>query len=92
LREGSVSSMPSPSSPANGKVSGSLVTGDALVPIAIGTVAWIIAAIVLMFFREQLEQAGTTWWFGACAVGVISGLGGIAYVLYRRRREGGAAR
>jgi hypothetical protein len=68
------------------------VTGDALVPIILGTIAWAIASIVLVFFRSDLEQAGTTWWFGACAVGVISGLGGIAYVLYRRRREGGAAR
>ncbi len=61
-------------------------------PIIIGTAAWVIAAIVLLIFRADLEQAGTTWWFGACAVGVVSGLGGIAYVLYRRRREGGAAR
>ena len=61
-------------------------------PILIGTITWAIAAIVLLFFRSELEQAGTTWWFGACAVAVISGVGGIAYVLYRRRREGGAAR
>ena len=84
--------MRSPSSPANGKVSGSLVTGDALVPIIFGTAGWIIAAIALLFFRDSLESAGTTWWFGACGIGVISGLGGIAYVLHRRRREGGAAR
>jgi hypothetical protein len=68
------------------------VTGDALVPIILGTVTWMIAAVVLLFFRTSLTEAGTTWWFGACAVGVISGLGGIAYVLYRRRREGGSAR
>jgi hypothetical protein len=68
------------------------VTGDALVPIIFGTAAWIIAAIALLFFRDSLESAGTIWWFGACAIGVISGLGGIAYVLHRRRREGGAAR
>jgi hypothetical protein len=62
------------------------------VPIFFGTVGWIIAAIALLFFRDSLESAGTSWWFGACAIGVISGLGGIAYVLHRRRREGGAAR
>jgi hypothetical protein len=62
------------------------------VPIIIGTVAWVIAALVLVGFRSSLETAGTLWWFGACAIGVISGLGGIAYVLYRRRREGGIAR
>ena len=84
--------MSSPSSSADRAVSGSLVTGDALVPIIFGTVIWMIAAVVLMFFRTSLTEAGTTWWFGACAIGVISGLGGIAYVLYRRRREGGAAR
>ena len=61
-------------------------------PIIIGTAAWVIAAIVLLTARADLAQAGTTWWCGACAVGVVSGLGGIAYVLYRRRREGGAAR
>jgi hypothetical protein len=68
------------------------VNGDALVPIILGTVAWVIAAILLLFFRSSLSEAGTTWWFGACAVGFISGLGGIAYVLHRRRREGGIAR
>lgn len=68
------------------------MTGDALVPIIIGTAAWVIAAVILIGFRDSLAATGTTWWFGACAVGVISGLGGIGYVLYRRRREGGAAR
>ena len=61
-------------------------------PIFLGTVTWMIAAVVLLFFRTSLTEAGTTWWFGACAIGVISGLAGIAYVLHRRRREGGAAR
>jgi hypothetical protein len=75
-----------------GSISTSLSNGDALTPIIIGTIAWVIAAIVLLMFRDSLIEAGTTWWFGACGVGVISGLGGIAYVLYRRRREGGAAR
>lgn len=76
----------------SGSITSSLTNGDALTPIVIGTAAWVIAALVLLFFRDSLAAAGTTWWFGACAVGVISGLGGIAYVLYRRRREGGAAR
>ena len=75
-----------------GSISTSLSNGDALTPIIIGTVAWVIAIVALLFFRDSLATAGTTWWFGACAVGIISGLGGIAYVLYRRRREGGAAR
>ena len=61
-------------------------------PIILGTVAWVIAAVVLLFFRSSLEEAAATWWFGACAVGVMSGLGGIAYVLRRRRRVGGVAR
>ncbi|MEY4137561.1 MAG: hypothetical protein RL205_1689 [Actinomycetota bacterium] len=76
----------------SGSISTSLSNGDALTPIAIGTVAWALAAVALLLVRDSLETAGTTWWFGACAVGIISGLGGIAYVLYRRRREGGAAR
>ena len=84
--------MRSPSTPANGKVSGSLVTGDALVPIFFGTVAWLCAGVLLLFLRDSLSDADTTWWFGACGIGVLSGLGGIAYVLHRRRREGGAAR
>jgi len=75
-----------------GSISTSLSNGDALTPIIIGTVAWVIAIVALLFFHDSLATAGTTWWFGACAVGIISGLGGIAYVLYRRRREGGAAR
>ncbi len=75
-----------------GSITSSLSNGDALTPIVIGTVAWVIAGFVLVLLRDSLAAAGTTWWFGACAAGVISGLGGIAYVLYRRRREGGVAR
>jgi len=75
-----------------GSITASLSNGDALAPIIVGTATWVVAAIVLLFFRDTLHTAGTTWWFGACAVGILSGLGGIAYVLYRRRREGGVAR
>jgi len=63
-----------------------------MAPVIIGVILWFVALVVLLVFRQQLADAGTSWWFGACAVGLISGLVGIAYLRYRRRREGGAGR
>lgn len=73
-------------------MSGALVTGDALQPVILGLILWVIALIVLILCHDSLVAAGTTWWYGACFVGIISGILGVGYIRYRRRREGGIAR
>jgi Na+/melibiose symporter-like transporter len=55
----------------------------AYIPIAIGTVAWIVAGIVLWIM--QREQSA---WIAVCAVGALAGLGGLIYLNIRARRPG----
>lgn len=60
---------------------------DALLPVAIGTVAWIVVLVGLLLAKPTLDANGTTWWIGAAAVGVVSGAGGIVFLRWRRRRS-----
>ena len=53
----------------------------------IGTIAWTIAALVLLL----RGGADPVWWLWTCAVGVAVGLVGLAYCVGRRgRRRPGA--
>ena len=40
----------------------------------------------LLVARPTLDENGTTWWIGAAAVGVVSGLGGLVFLRWRKRR------
>ena len=60
----------------------------ATVPIVVGTALWAFAGILSLFFWESLNDAGATWWYAACGVGVLSGLGGIFYLHRRGMRPG----
>ena len=70
--------------------SGDQTEDNAFLPITIGTVAWLIAGVVLLVLRDQLAP-GSRWWIGSCAVGVISGVGGMIYVKRRAGRPRRAA-
>lgn len=52
-------------------------------PVAIGTVLWGVAFLVLLPFHDRLEDAGRLWWIPTCAAGFLLGLVGLVYV--RRR-------
>ncbi len=58
---------------------------DAIVPVAIGTAAWAVVLVVLVLRRADL--AGQQWWIGAAAVGVLSGVGGLIFLRWRRPQE-----
>ncbi len=60
---------------------------DAILPVSIGTAAWIVVLVGLLIARPVLEENGTTWWIGAAAVGVVSGLGGLVFLYWRRGRS-----
>jgi ABC-type nickel/cobalt efflux system permease component RcnA len=60
---------------------------DGILPVAIGTAAWAIAFVVLLLMRSSLEEHGTTWWIGAAAVGLVSGLGGLLFLRWRKGRH-----
>ena len=58
---------------------------DAVVPVTVGTALWAVAFLGLLVFRNQLADAGNSWWLAVCATGFALGLLGIWYV--RRRRD-----
>lgn len=72
------------------------VDADGVNAVALGTLGWTVALVVLgIFFREPLAQADASWWIWVCAVGAVLGVFGLLYVTRRReayRRHGFAHR
>ena len=61
------------------------VDADGVNAVALGTIAWTVALVVLgVFFREPLAQADASWWIWVCAVGAVLGVLGLFYVTRRR--------
>ncbi|HEX6338418.1 MAG TPA: DUF2530 domain-containing protein [Jiangellaceae bacterium] len=58
---------------------------DGVRTVAIITVLWALAFVVLAFFRTDLDEAGRGWWIWACLAGVGLGLLGLEYC--RKRRD-----
>lgn len=67
---------------------------DGVNAMIFGTVAWLVALLVLVtLFRGTLDAHDATWWIWVCVAGVIIGLIGLQYVTRRRaayRRAKGA--
>ena len=59
---------------------------DAILPVAIGTAAWLVALVVLVVLRPTLEENGASWWIGVAAVGAVSGLLGLVFLRWRKGR------
>lgn len=58
---------------------------DGVRSVTVGTVLWVIAFLVLLTMRGQLEDEGRSWWLWTCLAGAGLGLLGIEYT--RRRRN-----
>lgn len=57
---------------------------SAQVAVRVGTIAWVIAAAIgvpILLARDS----GVAWWLMTCAIGVISGLGGLVYLRAKLR-------
>ena len=59
---------------------------DAILPVAIGTVVWLVALVVLVVMRPTLDENGMSWWIGVAAVGAVSGLLGLVLLRWRKGR------
>lgn len=59
---------------------------DAIVPVAIGTAVWAVVLVVLLVQHTALESDGRQWWLGVAVVGLVSGLLGLVFLVWRRRR------
>jgi Protein of unknown function (DUF2530) len=52
--------------------------------VAVGAVLFLVGFAVLLPFRDQLADAGRTWWLWSCLAGF--GLGVVGWAYCRRRR------
>ena len=59
---------------------------DGVGSVAVGTVLWLIALIVMIPFVSQLRSDGRLWWLATAACGVGLGLLGLVIVIRRRNR------
>ncbi|MEA4942910.1 MAG: DUF2530 domain-containing protein [Propionicimonas sp.] len=55
--------------------------------VTIGTIAFVIATVVLWLQRDALNAAGQGWWLWVCVTGVGIGLVGMAVVWVRSHRR-----
>ena len=58
---------------------------DGVFAVAVGTVLWGVAFVVLLAFNGRLRDDGRLWWLATCGIGFLVGLLGLWYV--RRRRD-----
>jgi hypothetical protein len=56
---------------------------NAFVPVLIGTIAWAVAAVTTWILRDSI---GEPWWPITCLIAVVCGVGGLAYLRWRRWR------
>jgi hypothetical protein len=59
---------------------------DAILPVSIGTLVWLVVLAGLLFQRSTLDANGTSWWIWTAVVGVVSGAGGVLFLTWRKRR------
>lgn len=59
---------------------------DGILPVAIGTAAWAVALVVLLLLRPRFAEINELG-IGVAAVGLLSGLLGLVFLRWRKRRH-----
>ena len=59
---------------------------DAILPVSLGTIVWFLVLVGLLMQRNGLEEDGNSWWISVAVVGLVSGLGGVVFLTWRKRR------
>jgi Protein of unknown function (DUF2530) len=57
---------------------------DGVTAVALGTIAWTVALVVLLLLRDQLAASGAQWWIWVAVTGALLGLPGLWYTSRRR--------
>jgi hypothetical protein len=57
--------------------------------VAVGALSFLVAFLLLLPFRDRLEDAGHGWWIWTCLAGFGLGVVGWEYCRRRRRRRQG---
>lgn len=57
---------------------------DGVGAVAMGTVAWCVALVVLLLLRDRLAESDAQWWIAVAATGAGLGLLGLLYTTRRR--------
>ena len=60
---------------------------DGILPVAIGTGAWLVVLVALLLNWGRLDEGGLLWWVGVAAVGVVSGALGLVFLRWRKGRR-----
>ena len=58
---------------------------DARKAYFVGSVAWLVALVVVLVFRAELAANGLGWWLWCAIIGLGLGLIGLVVVQFRRR-------
>ena len=61
---------------------------NGITAVTLGTIAWAIALVVLLFSRDWLAETGRSHWVWIAASGVVLGLLGYRYSTNRVKRLG----
>ncbi|MBX6389510.1 MAG: DUF2530 domain-containing protein [Frankia sp.] len=78
---------PAGAGPADGKPAGlAPLPNDGVGSVAVGTVVWLIALLVMIPFADDLRADGRLWWLATAACGAGLGLLGLVIVIRRRNR------
>lgn len=57
---------------------------DGVGAVAIGTVLWLVALVVLWLLRDSLAQSGSQWWIWVAFAGAALGVPGLWFTTRRR--------
>ncbi len=57
---------------------------DGVTAVAIGTVLWLVALVVLLLMRDRLAETDSQWWIWVAATGAALGPPGLWYTMRRR--------
>lgn len=60
---------------------------DGVQAATLGTVAFALAAVIMLIGYDRLVAVGDGWWLGVALSGLVLGLVGLLYTVSRRRRR-----